>query len=361
MAFDVRGRIHWEGGADDSGHRTYKITFLIASDDVDDGPALVMQIPGVPVPGSVWNFGNDVDIWAWARPNLDVRPKESNQEGVRFWELTVTFSTKPPSRDAGGRAAPGTGGPSGPPSSSRCADFRIEDPLMEPQKVSGSFVKFTKEFTRDRFDFPIRNSAFEMIRGPQVEFDKTRYQVRVEQNVLDLQWATVNQMADTVNDATLWGFPPRFVKLVDFSWEKKYYGACSIYYTRNFTFEVWVEYDATAEEYVSGWDRRVLDEGSKVLCGHWGDGSFADNFQTGWVLEPIDPGGVFQPNRFNPADFFQATDRAGNPTRLILNGKGVPYDATGATTGTGDDAPGMNLVEAYGESNFLLLGIPTSW
>ena len=111
MALTVLGRINWEGGSDDSGHRTYHITYRIQSDDPDTGPATLLQVPGLPVPGSIWFFGNDLDVYAWMRPNIEVRPEApSENEWVKFWTLTLTFSTRPPSRDAGGRAAPGTGG-----------------------------------------------------------------------------------------------------------------------------------------------------------------------------------------------------------------------------------------------------------
>ena len=345
MPYIVHGRTVWSGRVDDAGHRTYQITFLIQTDDPDDGPALVIQTPGLPVPGTYWDYGNDVDVWAWCRPDMDVRFHGSqDNEPWYHWLVTCTFSTKPPSRDSSQRQ--------------RCADARIEDPLLEPQKVSGSFTKYTEEFTRNHDGTPIVNSAWEQIRGPQVEFDRNRPQVRVEQNVADLELATFSNMVDTLNDAPLWGLPARAIKLTDASWERKYHGACSVYYTRSFTFDIAYRPNLVTGLPEGAWDRKVMDEGAKVLHGHWGTGSGS----VGWIVDDFySPAGVFleEANYLNPAHFIRAKDRNGENTRNILNGRGVPYDPSGATTGTGDDEIGIIDIRAYGESNFLLLGIPT--
>jgi hypothetical protein len=115
-----------------------------------------------------------------------------------------------------------------------------------------------------------------------------------------------------------------------------------------------------------GWDRDLLDEGTKVLWGRWksvvttstttttttttpagqttapptttSTAAGATTTQTAttttlptpqkpdpvqWELLPVDSDGTM-PNRFNPTHFMRYTDRSGNPLRVILNGKGLP-------------------------------------
>jgi hypothetical protein len=131
---------------------------------------------------------------------------------------------------------------------------------LEPQKISGTFAKYTKEAVFDRNGNAIVTSSWERMKGPEVEFDHNRPAVRVEQNVVALDLATVAPMIDTVNDATLWGLAERTIKLTNFAWERKLYGSCNFYYTRVFDFDI--DYNT--------WDRNLLDEGTKCLNGEWG-------------------------------------------------------------------------------------------
>jgi hypothetical protein len=123
------------------------------------------------------------------------------------------------------------------------------------------------------------------------------------------------------------------------------------YYHRNLEFEV----------NAKGWDRDLLDEGTKVLWGRWksvvttstttttttstpagqttapattAPGATTQAATTTqpipqkpdpvqWELLPVDSDGTM-PNRFNPTHFMRYTDRSGNPLRVILNGKGLP-------------------------------------
>lgn len=296
-----------------AGERIYKVKHLIKATNHLDGPFTVLNTPGVPAIGAVWSFGNDFDAWAFCTPEAVIKPilrKEPNFH----WELTQTFSTR--------RRA-------------TCEEEIIEDPLLEPQKVSGGFVKFIEEVSFDRFDNVIQSSSFEPIKGPQVEFDKSRHVIRIEQNIAKLDAGIFSPMIDTVNSATLWGFTPRKVKLSDVQWERKVYGSCNYYYTRILDFET----------HPLTFDRDIADEGAKVLSGSWNSDC------TRWVIDA----GV---SSTNPLHFQRFHDCRGNLMRTLLDGKGEPIDPVGTGTGTEDEAHKFR-VEYYPESNFLLLGIPT--
>lgn len=325
---------------DAEGHRTYKVSFLVQC-TAGEGPAAVFQCPGLPTPGNYWNFGaplNDVDIWAWCRADASIVPSNDQKKDGRtvYYEIEMTFSTKPPTRQ-------------------RCQDNRIEDPLLEPMKISGTFVKYQQEATYQRDGRPIVNSAWEQIRGPQVEFDANRPQVSIEQNVPLLQLELFSSMVDTLNDSTLWGLPARCIKLSNVKWSRIFYGTCNVYYTRSFEFDIRYVINPFTGLLTPGWDKDVLDEGTKVLQGYWGRGG---NEGYGWVVD-FDVVTLEDLSPDNPANFMRAIDRSGNTCRTILDGHGRPYDATGLTSGTGDDQPGKIHIEYYPETNFLLLGIPT--
>lgn len=322
----------WSGSRDQQGYRTYKVTYRVATDDPRDGPAIVMQTPGLPAPGSTWSIDNDVDDWAFCKLEMTVTPDKTDEPNC-WWTVELTFTTSPDGK--------------------LCKVVQIDDPLMEPQKVSGHFIRAQEEATEDRFGNRILTSSHEMIRGKQVEFDASRPQVTIEQNVADLQYEMASSMVDTLNDDILWSFPARCVKLSEFHWDKKFYGQCSSYYTRKFTFDVNIKYNTALGIYESGWDRSVLDEGSKVLHGRW------DKTTGRWVLINING---LPPDPANPKHFDRFKDRNNENTRVILDGHGLPADVDiGTGTGSLRRSAGSVRVEKYEESNMLLLNIPTSF
>lgn len=303
MASFLAGKqIKWKGSVDSSGYRTYGINWLVKSDDPDmkDGPYTILQTPNLPLPGSAWQFDNDFDPWVWCRPEMDVEALDQ-KKGERFcwWTVSQTFSNKPVSFNQ-----------------QRCHDFKFDDPLMEPPKIQGSSVKRTREEMFDRFSNPLVNSAWELIRGHAVEFDHSTDQIRITQNLLDLNLPQLEAMRDTVNATSIWGMPSRCVKLSDFTWQPQLYGLCYKYYTRNLTF------DLDAESF----DRVILDEGTKVLSGHWHQTTKL------WEDDLIDGQ---PPNPRNPQHFIKFQDFNGNTTRVILDGNGRPYNPALTSTTNG--------------------------
>lgn len=456
------GHFGWSMTRDSEGHREYKIKHRVKSDDETDGPANAIRTAGLPVPGSIWDYDNDVDPYAYCKMDATVTPALDDQR-QKFFIVEQTYSTKPDSKS--------------------CKDSQFENPLLMPMKVSGSFVKFTEERSHDRFGKRIRNSAWELIRGPHNEWDANRPQIKIEQNVLNLELDLFTQMIDTVNKYPLWGLPPRTIKLSSVPWSANFYGTCLVYYTRTLEFDIRYRrvFGISSEVVLTGtgtlnpvslgdyetFDRDLLDEGTKVLRGHWRkDGHYIlDKFGTippptitgvtfdpssgtlasgtyeyvvtsvnangessgstpasvtiplagtyqiaiAWNAVPgattyrlygryvndwqlidetentnyVDDGGVtpeeeveppgsnttgLLPDPTNPAHFIRFKDINDNVTRVILNGAGLPATVgiglgTGTGTGPIDNipaySPGNIHVQAYGESDMLLLGIPT--
>ncbi len=279
----------WSMSRDSIGHREYKVTSQVEVTSAADGPATVAQCPGLPRVFTLWRIGNDIDIWAWCRPDMDIKPASGISEGepIQFYHVTQTFSTKPTERN------------------NPEANKDQQDPLAEPQKVSGSFAKRQEEAFVDRFGSQIVNSAFEQIRGPLVEFERNSPTIKIEQNWPTLDLDVIATMVDRVNDRPLWGLPRRCWRLTNFSWERLFHGQSYVYYKRSFEFESRYE----------TWDRDVMDEGTKVLSGQW------DKPTGTYITTKV--GGV-DPNPNNPQHFKRATDPDGNPMKLVLNGAGLP-------------------------------------
>ena len=316
MSAAIEGGPYTKSASRDSdGHREYKIAHLVRTTSKNDGPQIVMDTPGLPAIGSVWAFGNDLDFWAFCRPNMTVRiHKEKKGDPAFYWLVEQTFSSKPLDRD---QTEP------------------VEDPLLEPQKVSGNFVKYTQEISKDRHGKLLKSSSHERFRGPEVEFDFNRPAVRVEQNVALLGIATFSEMVDTVNDDLLWGLGKRKIKLSDVSWDRRAYGEgfTEIYYTRIFDFDV----------NFKTFDRKIPDYGTLVLKGRWTN--VEDN--PTWTVDA----GM---DKTNPNHFERFPDTRGNlKGRVLLDGNGRPL--------ANENNPVMIDVEHYEESDFLLLGIPTTF
>lgn len=320
----------WGGERDDEGQRTWNVKWRVYTDDVDDGPAVVMLTPGLPTIGSIWSFGNDLDSWAFCTPWMKVTVHGGVKEGdaAKEWTVEQKFSTKP---------------------FKRCQDESIEDPLLEPDRISGTFVKMTKEATTNRWGSPIVNPAHELLRGPQVEFDEGLPTVSISQNVATLGLAYLAQAYNCVNDAAMWGLSARCIKLSNLSWERKVYAKCDFYYVRNFDFDI--NYNT--------FDRDLPAKATKVLHGHW-DTTTGSPTLGQWVLDNI---AGSAPSKTNPSHFDQATDRNGNPIEVFLDNDGKPvssgYYLAGYTTGTASGGEIANIhVEKYDEFDFLFFGIP---
>lgn len=297
----------WSGSGDAEGERTFKVTYRITF-SAAVGPAEAMDAAGLPGFGTRWALDGDNDFWTFRLPTTSTKPvvtKDGDPSTV--WDTELTFSTKQPER---------------------CNEQRVEDPLSEPQKISGSFVKYTKEIEKDKDGNFIKSSSHELIRGPIVEFDHNRPTVVIEQNVGNLGLSTFTNMVDTVNDSALWGLGTRTIKLSNVSWSREMYGLCYFYYTRRFEFDI--DFDT--------FDRQTKDQGLKVLRGQWLDGN--------WVLDfPI-------PNANDARDFDRFKDAKGEVARTFLDGNGLPAASI--------EAAATIDIEFYPESNFLLLNIPTT-
>lgn len=359
MAAEVLGPLEWTVDKDQMTHRDYTITWLVETDDPDDGPTTVLSAAGLPTIGTQWNFGNDFDPWALCWPNARCTPVLTGEPNLR-WIVENKFSTRP---------------------LMRCMDTQIENPLAEPYRVSGGFFKKTKLVDKDQFGNPVRSSSQQRITGGVMEFDDNRPTVRVGFNQLFWPGALYADMVDSVNDAPLWGLPARCVKLSNGTWTRNMWGVCNFYFTVDYEFEIQYELDDDGN-LVKTWDRKVHDKGTRCLTGYspgeWeivgpdGVGSSGHpktntsptNPLTGlaWaagdLVQPenqIDPDGIdlvtSKANYLNPKNFVTYRLASGDEAECFLDGKGRPV--------TDADSAAIIIVDYYKERNLLLLDIPS--
>lgn len=294
----LSGPRKWSLKRDQTGFRTYSIKFRVEVSSNYDGPGVALTASGLPTVGSTLNIDNEVDNWVYCSPELDIDPVDDEGKPNYFFDITYNFTNYP---------------------FPRCQTTSIDNPLDEPDRLSGSFVKYTREASKDRHGNPLFSSSWEQFRGSLVERDYNRPTVCIEMNLATLPLSGFAPMIDTVNDSSLWGLPKRCVKLSNASWSRKVYGTCSYYFVVTYEFDI--DYNT--------FDKTIIDHGTKKLK----------------------PGG----NKNDPRDFILATDVLDNPIDVILDGNGNPWNNLGT------HGPGIWTPELYDESNFLLLGIPTSF
>jgi hypothetical protein len=287
------------------------LTSRVGSNDVNDGPGIVLNTPGLPLIGSTWAQGNDNDPWAFCWPECSVSMQGSDGEAGWLWLVTNKFSTKP---------------------FRRCQDLSIENPLAEPPRVRGGFSKRSVQGTKNRAKRVITSSAHTPIKGKETEFEDNRPTVSIEITSLLLPLNTFGPMIDNVNDQPLWGVPKRCIKLSNATWQRLVMGRCGFYYVVNYEFDV--NYDT--------FDRDIPDASKKVLAP----------LPAGVTPDTIDTK-TGKPYKDNPKNFIAYIDRLGHNSEVFLDGKGRAVDSI-------DDAY-FHHVEYYEEANFLLLGVPATF
>lgn len=319
MTATAKGVLVWGGERDDEGYRTFNVTTHVETDDTDDGPQTVMFCSSLPQIGDEWNFGNDTDIWCFCYPYMKVSLHEHREGEIHSqWRVDQKFSNRP---------------------LKRCQDTNIEDPLLEPAKISGSFLKDRRPRFQNYDGSYMLTSSWERLTGPDAQFDYSNPTVIIQKNYATLDLPVFSQMIDYLNDDVLWGLPARCVKLSDAPWERNLYGTCGFYFTKTFHFDI--NYNT--------WDRYLLDEGTKVLRGHWAgsDTPGTADDTNAWIIDA----GV---TSANPLHFIRAKDRNGENIRIILDGHGQPWDASGTL------GPGTVFAAPYFQTDFTVLGIPTN-
>jgi hypothetical protein len=338
MTAKLLGRIDWGVTRSEDSHRDYFIKWLVEAPSTGYGPQTISFTPGLAAIGAPWTYGTDNDAWAFCTPAWTIAPFNASQERSNLWTVTQPFTTRP---------------------MSRCQDQMIENPLLEPPRLAGSYVKYVRQGALDRHGNRPRSISGEPLQPSALERDDNRPVVRVEVTTLGHELDVVTSMIDTVNDANLWGLSPRKIKLSNLSWRRYLYGLCTYYFVRDMEFEI----------NFKTFDKKVPDESRLALS--WATLKLLQ--EHGLTPEDIDPVTVVgspawtatNPRWYgDPAQFRHNPRRyapASDPQTKAELGY-VRLDDWGRIWVEGDPRPPNVVdVEFYAESNFLLLGIPAAF
>lgn len=345
MSCTAIGIIDWELNMTEIGHRNYSVTWLVQSDSPGlDGPEQAMLASGLPGIGSAWIYGNENDAWALCWPNFKTRQVYSH-EPCDLWTVETYFSTQP---------------------IKRCMNTQIENPLMEPFKISGSFIQRTKIPKLDMNGMPITNSAQQLLSSSELEFDNNRPTIHVAWNQLLNPGPTATAMIDTVNDAPMWGWPARCLKLNSCQFQRQLWGICNFYFTNQYEIGVMYDpYDLNPFGQPLGWDRLVPDMGNRVLSG-WSPGYWTDKPDGTKNIPPMCGVGVTTGCRLNPLAIDPTTGKEYYLNPQNYEAYKMSYDGEPSSTYLFNGTPVTDgslaqqiFIQYYPSNNLLALGLPT--
>ncbi len=313
------GPVEWSVHQNKDYTRDYTVTYLVRINPTLHGPYAALYAAGLPNPNTVWTEGSVLteDPWAWFTGERTVRKKSDEKEGGNQFFLVDCLATSKPTQD--------------------CIAQGIDSPFAIPDRIRVESVTYSKEGATDRFGVGITNSSWEQYRGPQVEFDNTRFRVYIEHNVPSpIPLPLYRSYLQRLNDAPLWGFSKRTIKFSHFEAEPRYYGNCVRYWLVRLLFDIAPDFD-----------KDLLDEGTQVLRGQWDKNPASATFGQ-WILgTKIDVStlSLQYVSPRDPTDFIQYQDWKGNSARLILNGNGRPYlpSPFGTQTGTITHTTGIGV------------------
>lgn len=201
--------------------RTYTRVFRVDTNDKNDDVVPVGTASGIPQQGDQYPS----DTKAWVR-NIQVR----QLAGSTFWEVTCKYSS----------------------------EFEItSNPLDDPAIITWSAEQFQRPTWKDRYGFPLLNSAGRFFQKlPMV--DDSRFVVSIQKNVAVVPWwvATyqdaLNISAFTVDGITVYAQLAKLNALKIGNWQER----------NAIQFRV-LSFDIHLSEI--GWDLEILDEGKARL------------------------------------------------------------------------------------------------
>ena len=209
----------------EDGEKTYERQYVVVTDTGADGPNVVANAAGIPILGSVYQSGNDLDPTALC---IEVLPTQRGDERTK-WDVAVKYSNKQPQ----GQTNP--------------------NPLLEPPRLSWGFAQFRRPVNFEIDGTPITNSAWEPF---QIEIDDSRPVYRVTRNEPTYDVSRAIAYQDAINTDAFKGAAPYVAKVMSISGEWKFAGG--IYYWE-VAYEICFRRD--------GWRERVIDQGYQYLQG----------------------------------------------------------------------------------------------
>ena len=224
----------------ESGHRSYSSTFRVFTDDVNDGASTVMVYSGLPKLGDAYLWGNSFDYGARLNSLPVIRLEKEDQSARKIWIATCTYTTQGRSQEEQ------------PP----------DDPLSHPWRVSGDADEWTEEAETDITGKPLMNSAFQQLRGKQVERFRSRRKLTLSKNFPIVNQLWIDHYEGSINRSSVqilgMLYPPKHLYLRRITFTREWYAYGTPYFPH--TFQIDVKKD--------GFLRKIVDKGTmKVKDG----------------------------------------------------------------------------------------------
>jgi hypothetical protein len=257
----------------ESAHRTYSSTFRLFTDSVNDGASTVMIYSGLPQLGDPYLWGNSWDYGARMNSLPVVRLEREDQQARKIWIATCTYTTI-------GR---------------QLEEQPPDNPLDHPWKVSGDADEWTEEAEKDINGSPLMNSAFQQLRGKQVERFRSRRKLTLSKNFPIVNQLWIDHFEGSINRSSVrilgMNYPPNHLYMRRITFTREWYAYGTPYFPHTFQIDV----------HKDGFLRKIVDKGTMQLR---------------------DGGNPFNPGDMVPILNLQTKDQM----ERYLNGAGGPID-----------------------------------
>lgn len=190
--------------------RTYSSVYQVETNSRTDGPAVVLNAPGLPTYRAA--FPGDGGSYA---VKISAKHKRSDSSYL-WWHVTVDYSSIAVDEDE---------------------PTQNDDPLTKPVEWSGSFVQFQEPVVRDNTNQPVVNTAGDAFVPPPMR-DVSYPSIVAVKNYASVNLAFWSSYSDAVNSDTFLGLEPRKVRVRSIEWDERFRGNSTPYYQVRFTFLV---------------------------------------------------------------------------------------------------------------------------
>ena len=218
----------------ESGHRTYTSVARVFTDDPNDGASTVMISPLLPQIGEPYLWRNSFDYGARVNSLPVVRLEREDGSARKIWLATITYTTQ-------GR---------------QLEERPPDDPLSHPWKVSGDADEWVEEAERDVNGVPLMNSAFQQLRGKQVERFRTRRKWILSKNFPNVNQVLIDYIEGSINRSTVYllgaVYPPGTLYMRRITFTREWFGYGIPYFPHTFLIDVNPD----------GFNRKIVDKGT---------------------------------------------------------------------------------------------------
>jgi len=250
---EVRPFANTHGGVDAEGTHTYTNVYIVLTDDKDDGADTARGAGavalGLPDYNDSWAWGNDSNSNALAKTrSADIASLDETSPYYRKWKVTIGYTTAGQSRDPAGGGGSGSGSEEG-----------IQDPLLEPWKLSGSYIQTTRRTSVDKNGANVTNSADEPI---LFDVPSGYDSLIMNGNTATISLTTRAANVTKSNSTAMWGLAVRQVYLNQWSWDIAYRGTTPYFVNR---LEWWIARPISGTPTNDGlWNEWVVDWGTQT-------------------------------------------------------------------------------------------------